>query len=184
MSLGLGKSLLLAVGATGTSFAAVTIAGLLSNGALMDMSKDEAADDPALRTVIMEPVPVDRRGYSLKAAKTGDQVFVSVQMTVTKPKDRARVCKLMPRLVASVLRDLGPVVWKAPRNATLEGPDVDAFVRRLFTRELGGNPIEAATVRITDDVRRAPRPNCNEALPGAWKSLITKDTLRNLRNDR
>ena len=174
-----GKSLLIAVSATGTSFTAVMVAGLLSNDALMSLNSPEsAADDavdPALRTVVMEPVALDRRGYDLKGSVKGEPLFVSVEMTVSRKQARKTVCQLMPRLKATVLTDLGPVVWASYRGGLAEGPAIDGFVQDRFVRALGVDVVDAVKVRFLEHPRQAPKPNCTATLHGAWQKWIKLD---------
>lgn len=182
-----GKSLLIAVSATGTSFTAVMVAGLLSNDALMQLNNPESAVDeavdPALRTVVMEPVALDRQGYDLKGSVTGEPLFVSVEMTVSRKQARKTVCRLMPRLKAAVLTDLGPLVWASYRGGLAEGPGIDGFVQGRFERALGIGVIEQVKVRFLDHPRQAPEPNCTAALHGGWQKWIKLDPQKDA-NDR
>lgn len=181
-----GKSLLIAVGATGTSLTAVAVAGLLTNSGPLSLGPDAQpeTEEPApleMRTVVTDPVPLDRRGYSLTGSKQDDLVFVSVEMIVRHQRDRQRVCKLMPRLKASILSDLGPRLRPAPATVAPDGEAVNAFVHDRFDSALGGNVVTRATVRVSDHRRGVPKSNCAEALHGGWQAWIGK-AQRDLRD--
>ena len=174
-----GKSLLIAVGATGTSLTAVAIAGFLTNTGPLALGPDgnrQSAPPPPLEPsiIVMEPVPLDPRGYSLTGLEQNDLVYVSVEMVVRTKPDRLLVCKLMPRLTAAVLRDLGPRLWSQPTLNNLDKVGVNAFVRDRFDRALGAKVIAEATVRFVENRRAAPKPNCTETLYAGWQTWIRR----------
>lgn len=175
----LGKSLFIAISATGTSLAAVAVAGLLTNSGPLALGPDAEEPAPeqaavALRTIVMEPVPLDPRGYSLTGLEQGDQVFVSVEMVMHRKDDRKLVCTLMPRLRAAILRDLGPKLWFAPKNLGIDEEGVNEFLRARFDNALGGNVVAQVSVRFRDRRPLGPKPNCTEALHGGWQAWIRR----------
>ena len=182
-----GKSMLIAVGATGTSMGAVAVAGLLTNTGPFAIGSDgERAAQAALlsvpvaeRTVFMEPVPLDPRGYSLnrKELEPGDKVLVAVEIVVRRKIDRKTVCKLMPRLRAAILRDLGPRVWSAPMATPFDETAANGVVHASFNGALGEPLIRGVTVKFIDDRRQATRSNCLEALHGGWMTWLRSDLL-------
>lgn len=173
-----GKSLLIAVGATGTSLSAVAIAGFLTNTGPLALGPDGnrlSAPPPLdLSTIVMEPVPLDPRGYSLKGLEQGDLIYVSVEMVVRTKPDRLLVCKLMPRLTAAILRDLGPRLWSQPTLNNLDEVGVNRFVRDRFDQALGAKVVAEATVRFVENRRAAPKPNCTETLYAGWQTWIRR----------
>lgn len=174
-----GKSLLIAVGATGTSLTAVAIAGFLTNTGPLALGPDgnrQSVSPPPLdpSTIVMEPVPLDPRGYSLTGLEQNDLVFVSVEMLVRTKRDRLLVCKLMPRLTATILRDLGPRLWSQPTLNNLDEVGTNLFVRDRFDHALGAKVIAEATVRFVENRRAAPKPNCTETLYAGWQNWIRR----------
>jgi hypothetical protein len=185
--LSFGKSLLIAVTATGTSMTAVAVAGFLTNTGPLALGPDgqqAAAPPPPLErsTVVMEPVPLDPRGYSLTGLEQGDLIYVSVEMVVRNKPDRLLVCKLMPRLTASVLRDLGPKLWSRPTLNNLDEAAINEFVRDRFDHALGAKVVAEANVRFIDNRRAAPTPNCGETLYAGWQTWIRR-AQQDLRDD-
>lgn len=175
-----GKSLFIAISATGTSLTAVAIAGFLTNTGPLALGPDgnrQNASPPPLEpsTIVMEPVPLDPRGYSLTGLEQNDLVYVSVEMVVRTKPDRLLVCKLMPRLTAAILRDLGPRLWSQPTLNNLDEVGVNVFVRDRFDQALGAKVIAEATVRFVENRRAAPKPNCTETLHGGWQRWIRLD---------
>jgi len=176
--LSFGKSLLIAVGATGTSLTAVAIAGFLTNNGPLALGPDgqQSAAPPPLEpsTIVMEPVPLDPRGYNLKGLEQNDLIFVSVEMLVRTKRDRLLVCQLMPRLTATILRDLGPRLWSQPTLNNLDEAGTNLFVRDRFDHVLGAKVIAEATVRFVENRRAAPKPNCTETLYTGWQTWIRR----------
>ncbi len=183
----LGKSMLIAMSATGTTMGAVAIAGLLTNTGPFAIGSDgERAARVALqavpaaeRTVFMEPVPLDPRGYSLtrKDLEPGDKILVAVEIIVRQKTDRKTVCKLMPRLRAAILRDLGPRVWSAPMATPFDEIAAGGVVHASFNGALGEPLIRGVTVKFIDDRRQATQSNCLEALHGGWMTWLRSDLL-------
>lgn len=170
------KSLLIAVSATGTSAGAVAIAGFLTNSGPLSPGNPTPFEEeiaPATeRVIIMDPVPIDRRGYDLQGTKPDDQIYVSVELLVRRKAHRKDVCNLMPRLRAAVLRDLGPRFWRSRTGYIDEGQSVDRFVQASFSGALGVAMVERVTVRFVTDRRQAPKSNCKAAVHGVWQTWI------------
>ena len=177
-----GKSLLIALSATGTSAGAVVIAGLLTNSGPLSPGNPSRAPEPpgplSQRTIVMAPVPVDPKGYALKELEQDDQIFVSVEMTLAHKRDRKSVCNLVPRLRAAVLRDLGPKFWSQPTLAIVEGDAVNGFMHARFHTALGWDAVEKISVRFVSDRRHAPKPNCGEVVHGGWQAWIRSGPLK------
>ena len=170
----LGKSILIAVGATSASFAVVAMAGLwIGRGSSENKSAEATPASAAARTVVIAPVPVDRKGYNLTGAAGGGMVFVSVSLTLARQQDLERACQLMPRLKATVLRDLGPVIWSTPRGKwPAGGADVDDMARSRFDRTLGGGTVVQAKVHFLDNPDLSPEPSCDGR--GGWQSWVNR----------
>ena len=177
-----GKSLLIALSATGTSAGAVVIAGLLTNSGPLSPGNPSRAPEPpgplSQRTIVMAPVPVDPKGYALKGLEQDDQIFVSVEMTLAHKRDRKSVCNLVPRLRAAVLRDLGPKFWSQPTLTIVEGDSVNGFVQARFHTALGWDAVEKVSVRFVNDRRHAPKPNCGKVVHGGWQAWIRSGPLK------
>lgn len=172
-----GKSLFIAISATGTSLTVVAIAGFLTNTGPLALGPDgqkSAAPPIEPSTIVMEPVPLDPRGYSLNGLEQDDLIFVSVEMVVRTKPDRLLVCKLMPRLTAAILRDLGPRLWSQPTLNNLDEVGTNLFVRDRFDHALGAKVVAKATVRFVENRRAAPKPNCTETLYAGWQTWIRR----------
>ncbi|MEQ8806890.1 MAG: hypothetical protein RIE87_15145 [Rhodospirillales bacterium] len=173
-----GKSLFIAVSATGTSLTAVAVAGFLTNTGPLALGPDgqQSAAPPPLEpsTIVMEPVPLDPRGYSLRGLEQDDLIYVSVEILVRTKPDRLLVCRLMPRLTATILRDLGPRLWSQPTFNNLDEAGTNLFVRDRFDQALGAKVVAEATVRFVEDRRAAPKPNCSETLHHGWQSWMRR----------
>jgi hypothetical protein len=176
------KSLLIAFGATGTTMAAVAVAGLMTNTGPFSPGNPSAAPaekaPESRRRLVLDPIPLDMRGYGLNGTVKGDVIYVSVELVVARERDRKAVCALVPRLQASVLRDLGPRFWRISTPKVVEGPDVDGFVRNRFQQALGWEAVERVSVRFVGDRRQAPGSNCRAAVHGAWQSWIRSGPFR------
>ncbi|MEQ9574874.1 MAG: hypothetical protein RLN77_04760 [Rhodospirillales bacterium] len=62
---------------------------------------------PEPRTVVSAPIAVDLGGYSISPGKRDRYVWVTVAMKVPGPRQEAEICRMMPRLRAVIVQELG-----------------------------------------------------------------------------
>ena len=177
-----GKSLFIALSATGTTMGAVAIAGLLTNSGPLAIGPDAERRPPPIapedqRTVVMEPVPLDPRGYTLTGSEQDDLIYVSVEMVTHRKDDRQLVCKLMPRLKAAILTDLGPRLRALSSLADIDEIATNQFIRARFDHALGAHVVAAAKVSFLQNRRQGRSPNCTAAMHGAWQTWLRSGPL-------
>lgn len=150
------KSLAVAGSVTGTILAAVLVTGLLTN---QQMDLDVGVDDPQVLRI--QAVPVRLGGYGIKHKRdSGEIVVLSITLKVDNSLERELVCRLAPRLVATVTRDItqrytNPEALTADLGKTL--PD---HLRRRFNQALKSNIISHVGIRKLAPDEGTPRSTC------------------------
>ena len=152
----LTKSLAVAGGVTAGVIGAVLLAGIITNEEV-----DSGGDGGVPQTLRLNSIPVRLGGYGLERRRGGGEIAIlSISLRVTGDENKSHVCRMAPRLVATVTRDV------AARFGDME--DLDAarhttlpeHLRHRFNQTLEGTPIDGVMIDRVERGEIPPRGTC------------------------
>ncbi|MAO55890.1 MAG: hypothetical protein CMM61_09340 [Rhodospirillaceae bacterium] len=152
----LTKSLAVAGGVTGGVIGAVLLAGIITNEEF-----DTGGGGGIPQTLRLNSIPVRLGGYGLERRRgEGAIAILSISLKVTGDENKSHVCRMAPRLVATVTRDV------AARFAEME--DLDAarrstlpeHLRHRFNQTLEGAPVDSVMIDRVESGEIPPRGTC------------------------
>lgn len=112
------------------------------------------------RTVVTAPIAVDLSGYSIDPDKRDNYVFVTVAMNVPGSDEEREVCRMMPRLRAVVMQDVGDKLREQTGNTGVAAPALIDFARKRLTSALNTDLGGEFGMLVQTDWRAAPQPSC------------------------
>jgi hypothetical protein len=152
------KGFLLAAGAAAIlMFSFVTVGMALEVGPAGLLRKFAPAE---LRTVVTAPIAVDLGGYSVRPGKRDRYVWVTVAMKVPGPRQEAEICRMMPRLRAVIVQELGDKMRETPDDTGAVAPALIDFARQRITQALDTDVGGEFGLLVLTDWRGAPFPSC------------------------
>lgn len=156
---GLIKGLMLAGGATAVLMISfVTVGMALEVGPAGLIAQFSSKDEP--RTVVTAPIAVDLSGYSIDPGKRDKYVYVTVAMKVPGPSQEQDVCRMMPRLRAVVVHEVGDKMRLQADTGGAVAPALIDFARTRITEALNTDVGNEFGMLVQTDWRAAPNPSC------------------------
>ncbi|MEQ9558700.1 MAG: hypothetical protein RIG67_23240 [Rhodospirillales bacterium] len=152
------KGCLLAVGAAGILMFSFVTVGMELEGGPGGLLRRFAPPEP--RTVVSAPIAVDLGGYSISPGKRDRYVWVTVAMKVPGPRQEAEICRMMPRLRAVIVQELGDKMRETPDDTGAAAPALIDFARARITRALDTDVGREFGLLVLTDWRGAPYPSC------------------------
>ncbi len=152
------KSLAIAGGMTGAVLGAVVLTGLMTN----DQVSIDSIGAGQPQNLRIQTIPIRLGGYGLKrkGEAASEIVLLSIALRVNSPQDKQIVCRLAPRLIATVTQDVG---LRYEDSETLQADLQAALPRHLRTRfnhALKGNLIQGVIIKRVPPGSPPPRSSC------------------------